>query len=74
MQNPRMEHWTELKCVLPYLQHTKDMVFTYQNFQSTSGMVFTFAGGPIAWRSKRQSSVAHLSIEAEYVAVALTTK
>ena len=39
-----------------------------------SGMVFTFAGGPIAWRSKRQSSVAHLSIEAEYVAVALTTK
>jgi hypothetical protein len=40
----------------------------------TSGMVFTFAGGAIAWRSKRQSSVALSSTEAEYVAVALTTK
>ena len=33
MQNPGMEHWKALKRVLRYLQHTKDMVLTYQNFQ-----------------------------------------
>ena len=42
--------------------------------QSTSGMLLTFAGGAIAWRSKRQTSVALSSTEAEYVAAALTTK
>ena len=42
--------------------------------RSTSGMLFTFAGGAIAWRSKRQTSVALSSTEAEYVAAALTAK
>ena len=37
-------------------------------------MVFTFADGAIAWRRKRQVSVALSSTEAEYVAAALTTK
>ena len=42
--------------------------------RSTSGMVFTFADGAIAWRTKRQVSVALSSTEAEYVAAALTAK
>ena len=37
-------------------------------------MVFTFAGGAIAWRTKRQSSVALSSTEAEYIVAALTAK
>ena len=37
-------------------------------------MVFTFAGGAITWRTKRQSSIALSSTEAEYIVVALTAK
>ena len=37
-------------------------------------MVFTFAGGAIAWRTKRQSSVALSSTEAEYIVAALIAK
>ena len=42
--------------------------------RSTSRMVFTFAGGAIAWRTKRKSSVALSSTEAEYIAATLTVK
>ena len=42
--------------------------------RSTSGMVFIFGGAAIAWKSKRQVSVALSSTEAEYVAAALTAK
>ena len=42
--------------------------------QSTSRMVFTFAGAPISWRTKRQSSIAFSSIEAEYIVATLTAK
>ena len=36
--------------------------------RSTSGAVLLLAGGPIAWMSKRQKTVAHSTAEAEYVA------
>src|SRR6266436_917544 len=36
--------------------------------RSVSGAVFLFAGGPISWRSKLQTSVSQSSTEAEYVA------
>jgi len=42
--------------------------------RSTTGFVFTLNGGPIAWASKRQSTVAISTAEAEYVAAALATK
>jgi len=42
--------------------------------RSTTGFVFTLNGGPIAWASKRQSTVATLTAEAEYVAAAMATK
>src|ERR1700678_2092181 len=36
---------------------------------STSGYVFMMAGGPVAWSSKRQATVALSTVEAEYVAM-----
>ena len=42
--------------------------------RSTSGMVFMFAGGAISWRTKKQTTVALSSTEAEYVAAALAAK
>ncbi|MCO5556796.1 hypothetical protein L7F22_010349 [Adiantum nelumboides] len=41
---------------------------------STGGYVFTLAGGPISWRSKRQSTVASSSCEAEYRAATDASK
>ncbi|MCO5591036.1 hypothetical protein L7F22_045012 [Adiantum nelumboides] len=40
---------------------------------SMGGYVFALAGGPISWQTKRQSSIASFSTEAEYVAAALTS-
>ena len=42
--------------------------------KSTSGYVYTFAGGAIAWRSKKQATVSLSSTEAEYVAATLAAK
>jgi len=42
--------------------------------RSTTGFVFTLNGGPISWTSKRQSTVATSTAEAEYVAAAMATK
>ena len=48
-----------------------DAAFANQDdFKSTSGYVFLAAGGAITWRSKKQSTVALSSTEAEYVALA----
>ena len=41
---------------------------------STSGFLFTFAGGAIAWHTKKQATVALSSTEAEYIATMLTVK
>ena len=38
--------------------------------KSTSGYVFNLAGGPISWRSKKQTCIALSTAEAEYVALA----
>jgi len=44
------------------------------DFKSTTGYVFTFAGGPIAWRSKKQDITTTSSTEAEFVALCAATK
>lgn len=42
--------------------------------KSTSGFVFMLNGGPVSWCSKRQSTVALSSTEAEYIALTLAAK
>jgi len=42
--------------------------------KSCTGNVITLAGGPISWRSKKQTSVALSTMEAEYAALAETSK
>jgi len=42
--------------------------------RSTTGFFFTCNGGPIAWASKRQSTVATSTADSEYVAAAMATK
>lgn len=48
-----------------------DAAFANQDdLKSTSGYVFMVAGGAITWRSKKQTTVALSTTEAEYVALA----
>eukprot|EP00249_Psilotum_nudum_P021898 c28294_g1_i10 orf=154-735(-) len=42
--------------------------------KSTSGFVFCLAGAAVSWQSKKQSTVALLSTEAEFVAAAVAAK
>jgi len=42
--------------------------------RSTTGFIFTLNGGPVSWASKRQSTVATSTAEAEYVAAAMANK
>jgi transposase InsO family protein len=42
--------------------------------RSISGMVSVLAGGAVSWSSKRQSTVAQSTLEAEYMAAASATK
>lgn len=42
--------------------------------KSTSGYIFILNGGPMSWYSKRQSTVALSSTEAEYIALTLAAK
>jgi hypothetical protein len=39
------------------------------DYKSTSGYVFIASGGAVSWRSKKQTTIALLSMEAEYVAL-----
>ena len=43
-----------------------------QDHRSTSGYAFMLVGGPIAWKSKKQGSVALSTTEAEYYALGIT--
>jgi len=42
--------------------------------RSTSGCLVILAGGPIAWKARKQTAVALSSMEAEYAALAETTR
>ena len=42
--------------------------------KSTSGYLFLIAGGPVSWRSRKQSTVALSTAEAEYVALSIAAQ
>ncbi|KAJ9565483.1 hypothetical protein OSB04_001449 [Centaurea solstitialis] len=42
--------------------------------KSTSGWIFTLAGGAISWASKKQTCIAHSTMEAEFIALAVAYK
>ena len=46
-----------------------DWAGDHDDRKSTSGYLFTLGGGPISWGSKKQSSVALSTSEAEYIAL-----
>ncbi|KAM2777882.1 hypothetical protein PS2_010172 [Malus domestica] len=42
--------------------------------KSTSGWIFTIAGGAISWASKKQTCIAHSTMESEFIALAAAGK
>ena len=42
--------------------------------KSTSGWIYTLAGGAISWASKKQTCIAHSTMEAEFIALAAAGK
>ncbi|KAJ9551062.1 hypothetical protein OSB04_015107 [Centaurea solstitialis] len=42
--------------------------------KSTSGWIYTLAGGAISWASKKQTCIAHSTMEAEFIALAVAGK
>lgn len=42
--------------------------------KSTSGYIFKLCGGPISWKSRKQSVTATSSTESEYIALSLASK
>ena len=51
-----------------------DWAGDFDDRKSTSGYLFQISGGAVSWRSKKQSSVALSTAEAEYIALASTAQ
>jgi hypothetical protein len=95
MQDPKLIHWTAIKCTFQYIKGTQSHTLTYHRNSKNasklkiycdadwasnadrkfiSGYIFLLAGGAIAWSSKKQSTIALSTAEAEYTAVTHAAK
>ena len=68
---------------LTYVKHWPEAIIGYSDAdwagdvkdrRSTSGSVFLLGGGAITWSSRKQSSVALSTVEAEYMALSVATQ
>jgi hypothetical protein len=70
---------------LVYGKHNDEIITPIQGYcdadyamhssrKSISGCVFTFAGSPISWQAKKQTTVAQSTVESEYAAMAHAVK
>ena len=55
-----------MDCAIPWGFCNANYAEDPHDWKSTSGYVFILMGGPIAWKSKKQASVALSTMEAEY--------
>ncbi len=60
--------------IIPIGFTDSDWAGCHASRKSTSGYVFTMAGGPVSWRSKKQTHEATSSCEAEYIALCNASK
>nr|CCA16048.1 putative polyprotein [Albugo laibachii Nc14] len=78
LEQPREIHWNAAIRVLRYLKRTCDTGIKYSKAVGHSIEAYSDASwgneGPVVYRSKKQSTVALSTAEAEYVALALTTQ
>ncbi|SJL18053.1 uncharacterized protein ARMOST_21625 [Armillaria ostoyae] len=85
--NPGLEHWTALKRIFKYIAGTQDYELVYHaegdkvfshgytdDRKLISGYAYFVADAAFAWSSKKQSTVALSSTEAEYKALAHATR
>ncbi|KAJ9565484.1 hypothetical protein OSB04_001450 [Centaurea solstitialis] len=80
--NPGSDHWKAIGTVLGYLKRTSILegysdaswIDNSSDSKSTSGWIFTLAGGAISWASKKQTCIAHSTMEAEFIALAVAYK
>jgi hypothetical protein len=80
--SPRSAHQTSVQQIFRYLKHTPEFGIWYSasssldfaccgiDQKSTSGTCHFLGSSLVCWSSQKQSSVAHSTIEAEYVAAA----
>nr|GEY57069.1 retrotransposon protein, putative, Ty1-copia subclass [Tanacetum cinerariifolium] len=79
IQNPGKLHWVAVKHILKYLRNTRDMFLVYggkpdtklnvtDDTKSQTGYVFVINGGVVDWKSKKHTTIAMHSAQAEYAA------
>ena len=86
--NLSLQHITALKQILRYLAGTKNLSITYSKASSNPnifhgfadaafaghGYIFSAAGGAITWKSKKQTTIALSTTQAEYVGLSEATR
>ena len=90
MSNPSKQHWVGVKRILRYISGTLNFGLKFsaddkepliygwagdiETRRSASGYVFQIGNSTISWCSRKQSSVAKSSTEAEYIALSFATQ